>query len=98
MSKAIIVIDEPNKCYECPLMSEDMYCKGFTPYYAKDGTHITKMCVEDDVMYGTKHSSCPLRPMGLKTKTDSYVLYSAEYLKKHFETEYMLWKELGEEE
>ena len=35
-----------------------------------------------------------LKPLGLKTKTDGYVLYSTEYLKKNFETEYMLWKDL----
>lgn len=58
--KAILVINEtPKKCCDCQLITNDMYCKGFMPY-VKDGTRITKMCVEDDVMQGTKHSHCPL--------------------------------------
>lgn len=61
--KAILVIDMPKKCYDCQLMTDNMYCKGFTPYYTKDGTHITKMCVEDYVMHGDKHPNCPLKPM-----------------------------------
>lgn len=68
--KAILVIDTPKECYYCKLMTNDMYCKGFTPYYAEDGTHITKMCVEDYVMRGTKHPNCPLKPMPEKKVGD----------------------------
>ena len=59
--KAILLINEtPKKCYDCQLMTDNMYCKGFTPYVAEDGTHITRRCVEDEVMHGTKHPRCPL--------------------------------------
>ena len=87
--KDILVIDTPKKCFECPLMSEEMYCKAYA-YIVKG----KKLCVEDDVLHGTINIGCPLKPQGLKTKTDGYVLYSTEYLTKHLESEYMLWKEL----
>lgn len=54
--KAILMLSEmPKKCYDCQLMSKDMYCKA---YIKNNG--LTKMCVEDDVMYGTRHTHCPL--------------------------------------
>lgn len=54
--KAILMLMEmPKKCYDCQLMSDDMYCKAYIP---KNG--ITKRCVEDDVMHGTRHIYCPL--------------------------------------
>ena len=59
--KAILVIDMPEKCLNCPLMDDNMYCKGFKPK-----GFITKMCVEDYVMHGTRHPSCPLKPMPSK--------------------------------
>lgn len=63
--KAILILDMPKSCYECPLMSEDMYCKGFIPY-TYENVLITKMCVEDYVLIGTRHSHCPLKPMPQK--------------------------------
>lgn len=58
MSKAILVIDMPKKCYECSLMSNDMYCKAYA-YIVKG----RKLCVEDDVLHGERNSVCPLKPM-----------------------------------
>lgn len=59
--KAILLINEtPKKCHDCQLMTDDMYCKGFTPCVTKDGIRITKRCVEDYVMHGDKPSNCPL--------------------------------------
>ena len=49
----------PKKCFDCQLMTDDMYCKGFKPY-TKENVNITKMCVEDEVMQGERHIHCPL--------------------------------------
>lgn len=81
MNKAILVIDMPSMCWECPLCHNDNVCDVIGDVTDDDSVDVR----------------CPLKPMGLKTKTDGYVLYSTEYLKKHFETEYILWKELTED-
>ena len=69
--KAILVTDMPEKCFNCQLMTDDMYCKGFTPY-TKENVAITKMCVEDYVTLGTKHPNCPLKPMPRKNYKKFY--------------------------
>lgn len=86
--KAILVIDTPKECYYCKLMTNDMYCKGFAPYYAKDGTRITKMCVEDYVMLGTKHPNCPLKPVhSLKSGGRDYIIYERQFLYDNLDRE-----------
>ena len=67
--KALLITDMPEKCLNCPLRDDDMYCKGFEPK-----GFITKMCVEDYVMHGTRHPSCPLKPMPEK-KIDNADFY-----------------------
>lgn len=83
--KAILILDEmPKTCYECPLMSGDMYCKGFIPY-TYENVVITKMCVEDYVMIGTRHSHCHLKPIPQKKEAkeikhfEDFVYVKTEY-------------------
>lgn len=63
--KSMLVIDMPQKCYECPLMSDDMYCNAYA-YIVKG----RKLCVEDDVLYGERNYGCPLKPMPEKKILD----------------------------
>ena len=82
--KAILVIDMPDKCLNCPLMDDNMYCKGFKPK-----GFITKMCVEDYVMHGTRHPSCPLKPMPMRVASEhKWYAQDKVYMVSHDITEW----------
>lgn len=66
MSKAVLVIEMPEKCQDCPI------CQGV----AMDGTHVCSILDEDgneqshdDGGY-SKPDWCPLKPMPEKKKED----------------------------
>ena len=64
MSKAVLVMDMPSSCEECPLLSVGRYCKGKeAPNVAVD-SHLDK----------SKPDWCPLKPM--PEKKDSMNLNS----------------------
>lgn len=89
MSKAILVIDKPKRCGDCELLEQ---------YFSEENEEWYEKCIANHRMYIVDtekiHERCPLKPMGLKTRTSGYVLYSTEYLKKYLDREYELWKEL----
>ena len=73
--KAILVIDMPKKCYECPLMSNDMYCKAYANIVKG-----RKLCVEDDVLHGERNCGCPLKHLPEKLDAnDWHRMFGGEY-------------------
>lgn len=56
MKTDIIYNEIPKSCYECQYMSDDMYCKKYSNIVKG-----RKLCVENDVLYGTRNIGCPLK-------------------------------------
>ena len=60
MSKAILVMDMPKKCGDCPLCVAE---GGLMPCVATKNDVGGRYDVENDVLHGTKFDKCPLKPM-----------------------------------
>lgn len=64
MSKAILVIDMPNECGECPLLYDYLRCQ------AKEGVNI----------YGEKRpDNCPLKPLPEKKILDEELFMTGNF-------------------
>lgn len=75
--KAILVIDMPNECMECPLRFKD----GDTDDWFRFRCHIS----EDQINKGERLENCPLRPIPKKIEApEIYELWNTdnnEYIK-----------------
>ena len=79
MMKAILAIDMPNKCDECPLFYDYLRCQ------AKEGVNI----------YGEERpNNCPLKPVhSLKSGGKDYIIYERQFLYDNLDREIEMLKE-----
>lgn len=91
--KAVLVIDMPKDCDECPLNS-DGYCDALQEYA------LLNEWVEDAPYYSLKEKGdCPLKPIhALKSAGKDYIVYERQYLYENLEREYELMKKAREYE
>ena len=65
--KAILVMDMPKTCYECPLCycdtDYDYVCSALTIKAKDDYTDDTNEIVNDEEWTDCRYSKCPLKPM-----------------------------------
>lgn len=71
MNKAVIVIDMPDKCFQC----EFCHGRNYDPYAQHEGTRfcgITNDDVDDFYTYGVggKPANCPLKQMVVEKRKD----------------------------